>query len=876
MVTNKSNVIRISQTLPWSITSSSANWFQYYLLIKLRAFIEKFFGDKFFQNRGVSFSHVNLSGRNSILEAEVFLHDSKLYDFFDTKPSRRVLKRATKKFFTKPKKVSKKLRKLIKKRSQFFFKIRKAGRFRRRKIFFFKDFKSKNFRFLITKRRFKRSRHKRLRFKFVRNYSKSFGFSTFQYKLKINKYFKSKFRTLSRFRKIARKVYNRFKSKKFRFFKIFKPKRARRRRSFFSKRNFLLFRRRARVFFHAASSRFRYNENKKKFFKRSHEKPIKSRRRHKYVTEWKPTWGNPYKKVRRLERRFRFPRFILDGLARQLNGPDRKPLSRTRTRSKKRAKLFRMKKNWTPGLLNRSKKALVRALAVHVVKRLKLFSSHRAKATYRANVISSNLRLARKRAVFFRKERFLSSFFDKVPSELGHSRSLAFISYQYLIKKFRRKARLVKQKKLKRFVSKRVLKRFFRTVVIGKKLIKRKFFKKRFSVIRFPIRLKVDPKIKAKIKKFGLRYRRLLKRFKAKLIRIKVKFEVLRFVRFLFTNRRKILKARRKRKFLKYLYEFFPKKFVKRHNFAHKTQKFNSPFYRPRFEFTYNNKTDRPVKSRLNGFPTKQKNKSKYVRYYHNNKNNNNRSNYQRPNSKINKSPKFHPKIDSYANKPNNFSNSASPRPHKPNYYNNPRNGKPNYYNNPRNGKPNYYRYKNKKSFYKKKNTYKSKWIRYPFWRIRYSPVNPVSAKGSRFMFFTQHSAYASVKFVRYSFFSFISKFLSSQIFKFFQVPVSVRFSFFPLHRAGSDFYLNYITSKLYYRYILSDVIKPLIKLSKKFYRGFVVNCKGRFTRAQIAVSKKFSKRPVSYSRMSSLVDYNQRSVVLKYGTCNLRIWIRK
>jgi ribosomal protein S3 len=96
------------------------------------------------------------------------------------------------------------------------------------------------------------------------------------------------------------------------------------------------------------------------------------------------------------------------------------------------------------------------------------------------------------------------------------------------------------------------------------------------------------------------------------------------------------------------------------------------------------------------------------------------------------------------------------------------------------------------------------------------------------------------------------------------------------LHRAGSDFYLNFITTKLYYRYILSDVIKPIVRISLKFYRGFVINCNGRFTRAQIAVSKKFVRKSVSYSKITSSLDYAQRSVVLKYGTCNLRIWIRK
>lgn len=160
--------------------------------------------------------------------------------------------------------------------------------------------------------------------------------------------------------------------------------------------------------------------------------------------------------------------------------------------------------------------------------------------------------------------------------------------------------------------------------------------------------------------------------------------------------------------------------------------------------------------------------------------------------------------------------------------------------------------------------------------RRRGAVVTSFDSRSDKFVFFNQYSAYSSPKFIRYRFYHFLAKFLSAQIYKSFKLPVYVNFNFFPIHRAGSDFYLNYITAKLYYRYILSDIIKPIVKMSIAFYRGFVVSCKGRFTRAQIAVSKKFVRRSVSYSRISSLLDYGQRAVVLKYGTCNLRIWIRK
>ena len=181
------------------------------------------------------------------------------------------------------------------------------------------------------------------------------------------------------------------------------------------------------------------------------------------------------------------------------------------------------------------------------------------------------------------------------------------------------------------------------------------------------------------------------------------------------------------------------------------------------------------------------------------------------------------------------------------------------------------------KQRYPTKNFFSRKrYFKYPFWRVRFSPIREFSRRARKFVFFNQVSAYASPRFVRYTFYRFLGKFLSFQIFKSFNLPVSINFNFFPLHRAGSDFYLNFITTKLYYRYILSDIIKPIVRMSLKFYRGFVIHCRGRFTRAQIAVAKKFVRKSVSYSKITSSMDYAQRAVVLKYGTCNLRIWIRK
>lgn len=128
---------------------------------------------------------------------------------------------------------------------------------------------------------------------------------------------------------------------------------------------------------------------------------------------------------------------------------------------------------------------------------------------------------------------------------------------------------------------------------------------------------------------------------------------------------------------------------------------------------------------------------------------------------------------------------------------------------------------------------------------------------------------------IRARFYTFFSRFFASVFQQFFGYKVKIKFSFFPSRHATAKFYLNYVTTKLYYRYILSDLVNPIVRLSIKNYRGFAINCKGRFTRAQIAVQKYYRRGSLGFSTLSVPIDYAQKSVVLKYGTCNLKIWIR-
>jgi hypothetical protein len=129
--------------------------------------------------------------------------------------------------------------------------------------------------------------------------------------------------------------------------------------------------------------------------------------------------------------------------------------------------------------------------------------------------------------------------------------------------------------------------------------------------------------------------------------------------------------------------------------------------------------------------------------------------------------------------------------------------------------------------------------------------------------------------FSRFSYFQFYARWVASIAYRTLGIPVHLNLRFVTNSLNSTQFYLNYITTKLYYRYILTDVVKPIVRISLRYYRGFRITCKGRFTRAQIAIERTYTRGSLKFSTMSVPVDYGQKFVVLKYGSCNLKIWIR-
>jgi hypothetical protein len=129
-------------------------------------------------------------------------------------------------------------------------------------------------------------------------------------------------------------------------------------------------------------------------------------------------------------------------------------------------------------------------------------------------------------------------------------------------------------------------------------------------------------------------------------------------------------------------------------------------------------------------------------------------------------------------------------------------------------------------------------------------------------------------RFCRFRGCRFAGRLAALLAYRIFGIPVRVRLNFCG-YVGTSEFHLNYITTKLYYRYILNDIIKPIVRLSRAHYRGFRLVCRGRFTRAQMATERVYRFGSVRASSLHVPVDYAQRFVILKYGVCNLKIWLR-
>jgi hypothetical protein len=171
----------------------------------------------------------------------------------------------------------------------------------------------------------------------------------------------------------------------------------------------------------------------------------------------------------------------------------------------------------------------------------------------------------------------------------------------------------------------------------------------------------------------------------------------------------------------------------------------------------------------------------------------------------------------------------------------------------------------NRYTLFVSKRFIRSSFIKFSFKKPKFSKKRKHSIPRKHFFFKDRFD-------LHYEFFNFLVRFFSSFSFnKFFRVRTA-KLYIIPYIAANVDSFIFYSAIRLHYKYILSDVIKPIIKGVAMYYQGFFVLCKGRFTRAQMASKKLFSKRFINYNRLHNPIYYSFKAVSLRYGASTVHI----
>lgn len=77
----------------------------------------------------------------------------------------------------------------------------------------------------------------------------------------------------------------------------------------------------------------------------------------------------------------------------------------------------------------------------------------------------------------------------------------------------------------------------------------------------------------------------------------------------------------------------------------------------------------------------------------------------------------------------------------------------------------------------------------------------------------------------------------------------------------------------------VNDIIRNLNKLLKEkdpILYGYRISCYGRFTRRQRTSTKHYKEGKLSLNMIESYIDYGTKEVYLKYGACNIKVWLNK
>lgn len=126
---------------------------------------------------------------------------------------------------------------------------------------------------------------------------------------------------------------------------------------------------------------------------------------------------------------------------------------------------------------------------------------------------------------------------------------------------------------------------------------------------------------------------------------------------------------------------------------------------------------------------------------------------------------------------------------------------------------------------------------------------------------------------------TFLSKAVAKDWKKFFIKNYDIHL--FSLRRKFVTAYLltTYIKNLLKNRYTLMESVSSLMRLLRKYkrwFKGLVLRCKGRFSRKERASFSVFRLGKVSFSTLDVIVDYHSMVIVSKYGVCNITLWLSK
>lgn len=115
--------------------------------------------------------------------------------------------------------------------------------------------------------------------------------------------------------------------------------------------------------------------------------------------------------------------------------------------------------------------------------------------------------------------------------------------------------------------------------------------------------------------------------------------------------------------------------------------------------------------------------------------------------------------------------------------------------------------------------------------------------------------------------------------FSLFKKPIKVVYYFLDDSCISASCLTTYIYMRLKKRIFVHEIFKELRYYLKKLKKwklctGYKILCKGRFSRKQRAQKKVMESGPLPVQHYGYVMDLCQKTVILKYGISNLKVWL--